>query len=68
MNWRDKLEFTGVCLAAVGLLLLTTQLGSYWRFGDVDEWAYAVLDHGSPAQWCVLAYLAALIVCLSVRE
>jgi hypothetical protein len=51
MNWRTRLEFTGICMAAVAFLLVITQLAAYWRFSDVDEWAYAVLEHGSPEQF-----------------
>lgn len=68
MNWRDRLEFTGVCMAAVAFLVAMIQLAGYWRFGDLDEWAYAVLDHGSPEQFMVLAWLALTIIFISARE
>jgi len=62
------LETLGIFLAALGFLILAIQLAGLWRFGMLDEWAEAATLPGTFEQWCVLAYLAALIVCLSVRE
>lgn len=62
------LEAFGLFLAALGFLILMIQLAGLWRFGSLDEWAEAATLPGTFEQWCVLAYLAVLVVCLSVKE
>lgn len=67
-NLRQKLESIGVCMAAAGWLMVIVQLAGWWRWRDVDEWVYRALDHGSPEQFGVLAYLVITLILLSCRE
>jgi hypothetical protein len=62
------IESTGVFLSALGFLILTVQLAGYWRYGSMDPWAQAVLQHGTLEQVGALAYLVLVLVLLSCRE
>ena len=68
MNWRERIEYTGFCMAAIAFLTLMVELAGWYRFGDVSEWVYEVLEHGSPYQFGAIAYLVIMLIFLSAKE
>lgn len=61
-------EILGILMAAIALIVITFQLGTYYRFGMFDEWVVAALELRSVEQFAVIAYLTVMTICLAVSE